>query len=114
MKRSFGQSLRDVRQSKGISQRELAKKVGIDYSYVSKVENDHLPPPAADTIVKICQILGIPPDELLALTGKVPAVFIGTIGSNVAALEFVRSAQSMSLSEEEWKKLTQQLKRLRS
>lgn len=114
MKQSFGEALRNIRRSKGVSQRELAGKVGIDYSYLSKLENDRLPPPAADTIVRICKVLDIAPDQLLALTGKVPAEVIGAIGSNAAALEFVRTAQGMSLSEEEWRKLTQGLQRLRS
>ena len=113
MKQSFGQALRDIRLSKGISQRELAGKVGIDFSYISKVENERLSPPAADTIVKICDVLGVAPDQLLALTGKVPADVISTIGSSAAALQFIQSAQTMALSEEEWKELTHQLKRLR-
>jgi transcriptional regulator with XRE-family HTH domain len=66
MERTFGQALRELRRSKGISQRDLAEKVGVDFSYISKIENDRLPPPAADTIVKICNALEAPPDTLLA------------------------------------------------
>ena len=47
MAKTFGQSLRELRSSKIVSQRELAEKVGVDFSYISKVENDRLPPPAA-------------------------------------------------------------------
>ena len=113
MKQTFGQALRSLRREKGVSQRELAQKVGVDFSYISKLENDHLPPPAADTIVKICKVLGIPPDELLALTGKLPSGVKETIGSSPAAMQFIRSAQSMGLTEEEWEELTKKLKRLR-
>ena len=114
MAQSFGEVLRKVRQAKGMNQRQLAARVGVDDSYISKLENGRLPPPAAATILRICEAVGAPPDELLALTGKVPPEFIGGISTSTAALEFVRNAQSMALSEEEWKELTHRLKRLRS
>lgn len=113
MPQTFGQALRELRRSKGISQRDLAKKVGVDFSYISKIENDRLPPPAADTIVKICNALETPPDTLLALSGKIPSELWETIGSSPAAIEFIRSAQSMDITEEEWRELAKQLKRLR-
>jgi transcriptional regulator with XRE-family HTH domain len=113
MKQTFGQALRELRRSKGISQRDLAEKVGVDFSYISKIENDRLSPPSADTIVKICDALEASPDSLLALSGKIPSGLRDTIGSSPAAIQFIRSAQSMGLTEAEWGKLTRQLKRLR-
>jgi len=101
MERTFGCALRELRRSKGISQRNLAEKVGVDFSYISKIENDRLPPPAADTIVN-------------ALSGKIPKELEETIGSSPAAMQFIRSAQSMGLTEEEWRLLTRQLRQLRS
>ena len=113
MKKTFGQTLRELRRSKGISQRVLAETVGVDFSYISKIENDRLPPPAADTIVKICDALEVPPDSLLALSGKIPSELRDTIGSSPAAMQFIRNAQSMGLTEEEWRELAKQLKQLR-
>lgn len=113
MGQTFGQALRELRRSKAISQRDLAEKVGVDFSYISKIENDRLPPPAADTIVKICNALEAPSDTLLALSGKIPSEVRETIGFSPAALEFIRSAQSMNITEEEWRELARQLKRLR-
>lgn len=113
MKQAFGQVLRDLRRSKGMSQREVAEKVGVDFSYLSKIENSRLPPPAADTIVRICSVLGVRSEELLALTRKVPSDIREVIGSSPGAMQFIRSAQSMGLTEGEWKELTRQLKRLR-
>ena len=113
MEQTFGQALRELRRSKDITQRNLAEKVGVDFSYISKIENDRLPPPAADTIVRICHALEAPPDTLLALSGKIPSKLRDTIGSSPAAMQFIRSAQSMGLTEAEWERLTKQLKRLR-
>ena len=43
---TFGQSLRKARRAAGHTQRSLAAGVGVDFSYISKVENDRIPPPA--------------------------------------------------------------------
>lgn len=114
MAQSFGESLRQLRRSKGVSQRELAEKVGVDFSYISKVENDRLPPPAADTIVRICDALGVKPDDLLALTGKMPSDVKEMLSASPAAQQFIRQAQEMKLTDEEWQMLSRRLKRLRS
>lgn len=114
MAKSFGQTLRELRRSSGVSQRELAEKVEVDFSYISKMENDRMPPPSADTIVRICEVLEIPPDELLSLSGKMPTQVKEMVSSSSAALQFMRQAQEMKLTEEEWEKLTLRLKRLRS
>lgn len=112
--KTFGQLLKELRRTKGMSQRDLAELVEVDFSYISKVENDRLPPPAADTVVKICGVLEVPPDELLATTGKLPSDVKEMIGGNIAAMQFMRQAQGMDLSEQEWNSLTKRLKRLRS
>ena len=111
--KTFGQTLKEIRRSKGVTQRELAIAVSVDFSYISKVENDRMPPPAADTIVKICKKLGVPSDELLAMTGKMPTPIKEAISENPAAQQFLREAQTMTLTKDEWGTLTQQLKKLR-
>lgn len=111
---TFGAKLRSLRRARGISQRELAQRVKVDFSYISKVENDRLPPPAADTIEKICQELGVRTDELMGLTNKLPTDLRQMLVENKVARDFMREAQSMSLSDSEWHKLAGRLKRLRS
>lgn len=111
---TFGQLLKELRRGKNVSQRDLAEKVDVDFSYISKIENDRLPPPAADTIVKICEVLDVPPDDLLAAAGKLPSEVKDMIGNNPAAMQFMRSAREMQLTESEWQSLTKRLKKLRS
>lgn len=114
MNQTFGNKLRELRKEKNLSQRELADQVEVDFSYISKVENDRLPPPAADTIVKICEVLEISSDTLLALTGKITTETKQMLSSSAEAQKFVKQAQEMSLTEGEWKKLIKGLKSLRS
>ncbi len=57
---TFGELLREKRRTAGVSQRELAAGAGLDFSYISKLENGRIPPPAADTAFAIARSL----DEL--------------------------------------------------
>jgi transcriptional regulator with XRE-family HTH domain len=114
MEQGFGPTLRDRRRAAGLSQRELAARTDLDFSYISKIENGRLPPPAADTIVFICQVLDIAPEELLSLTGKIPSAVQQTVSTSKAAQRFLREAQQMALTDQEWAHLVQVLHRLRT
>src|SRR5580658_8756232 len=110
---TFGEALRTSRRDAGISQRDLAAKIGLDFSYISKLENDRLPSPSADTVVKICEVLGIAPERLLSVSGKLPTDIQGTVGGSVAAQQFLREAQEFRITDEEWTLLSTELRRLR-
>jgi len=74
--RSFGEFLRERRmaraaESGAFSVRQLAGRVGIEPSYLSKIERGEQPPPGEETIRRIATELGEDPDALLALAGKV-------------------------------------------
>ena len=76
MKATFGQHIRAKRTTlrqagQGYSVRGLANRLGIQASYVSKVERDEVAPPSEATIRRIAQELGENTDVLLALAGKV-------------------------------------------
>ena len=78
MSNTFGSYVRGRREdlhktNAGYSVRKLAEKVGIQPSYISKVERDEVPPPSEDTIIRIAEALQEDPDVLLALAGKVSA-----------------------------------------
>lgn len=113
MKHSFGKALRELRQKAGVSQRELAERIGMDFSYISKIENDRLPSPAANTVVMICRTLKESPEQLLALTGKIPSEVEEAIATNQSAQEFLREVQVMNLTDAEWKLIRTALGRLR-
>lgn len=56
-----------------MSQRELAGKVGIDFTYLSKIENEILPPPSEEKIALLAKALGADKAVLLGAARKVPA-----------------------------------------
>lgn len=53
------------------SLRQVAERVEIEPSYLSKVERDIGSPPSEETLVKLARELDEDPDVLLALAGKV-------------------------------------------
>jgi HTH-type transcriptional regulator, competence development regulator len=111
--KTFGESLKERRKSKDISQLDLAKKVGVDISYISKIENGKLPPPAAETILKISKVLNLPAEELLSFSGKVTDEMKDVISSSASAIKFIIKAKEMDLTDAEWDKLSSKLKSLR-
>jgi transcriptional regulator with XRE-family HTH domain len=56
----FGQKLRQLRESKGLTQQQLAERLGyVTNSYVSDVESGHFIP-SRDKLKKIARALGVP------------------------------------------------------
>jgi transcriptional regulator with XRE-family HTH domain len=67
---AFGERIRQLRVGQQLLQKDVALRVGIDDTYLSKIENGRLPPPAQDVIAKLAAVLGVPPDELLLLSNR--------------------------------------------
>ncbi len=55
----LGDRLRQIRQSKGLSQADIEKRTGLRRCYISRLENDHTVP-ALQTLEKVSQALQIP------------------------------------------------------
>ncbi len=73
---TFGEFLRQRRAAlregdRRYSLRQVAGRVGIEPSYLSKIERDEQPPPSEETIGKLAADLGEDRDVLLGLAGKV-------------------------------------------
>jgi transcriptional regulator with XRE-family HTH domain len=51
----------------------VAGRIGVEPSYLSKVERDETPPPSEEKIRALAVDLGEDPDVLLAMAGKVSA-----------------------------------------
>ena len=62
--RAFGEALRQVRKSRGISQMELFMESGIDRTYISAVERG-IQSPTIRMIVRFAKCLNVRPSELV-------------------------------------------------
>jgi PAS domain S-box-containing protein len=79
---TFGQRVRELRQARGLTQRELARKAGISYAYVSKMETGSMSPPRHKVIQSLARILGatdVETDELFGMAGKLPQELMGRV-----------------------------------
>ncbi len=64
MKRSVGENIRRIRGLRGMSQKELAEKVGVSNVQINYYEHDARRP-KIDTLSRIAEALGVSPDVLL-------------------------------------------------
>ena len=72
----FGNIIRERRerlrqQDRRFSLRQVARRVGLEPAYLSKIERGETAPPSEAATVRLAQDLGEDPDVLLALAGKV-------------------------------------------
>ncbi|MDB4777820.1 helix-turn-helix domain-containing protein [bacterium] len=71
----FGARIREMRKEQNLSLRALADKVGVSFTYISKIENEKLDfgdYPAEELIRKLAAELKDDSDELLLLAKKIP------------------------------------------
>ena len=100
----FGNRLRELRQKKGMTLRELAEKVNVDFSYLSKIENNKLEyTPSTVKIRAIAKALEVDDIDLLKLADKVPEE-IAPLAGDVNAMAFLRRAKDVA-SPDDWKDL---------
>ena len=117
--KTFGEVIRELRKAKNLTQRELAERVaarlreedgrGFDFTYLSKIENDRLPPPSAEAIMQLAAELDANSDDLLLLAKKAPPGLRDALKKSEGARLFYRSALEHGLSEEDWLNLLKEL-----
>lgn len=110
---TFGQTVKRLRKSKRITQLELAERIGVDFTYVSKIENDRtMRSPAESTIRKIAEVLGTDSEELILLANKIPQNLQETIVQDTLAVDFLRTVSKFSMDErEEVRKFIERIER---
>jgi len=91
----FYDQLRDWRQHRGFSVRELSERSGVSHSYISQLENGKRRIPSPDVLAKLSEGLNIPYAELMRIAGYLeppsPATpATGTGGNPVNLRRFLR------------------------
>jgi transcriptional regulator with XRE-family HTH domain len=101
MKRAtFGGFLRGCREERAetdraFSVRQVATRVGIEPSYLSKIEREEQPPPGEETIRRLARELDQDADMLLAMAGKVSSDLLDVIRARPALFaELLRELKS--------------------
>ncbi len=72
---TFGERIRELRQGKHLTLRDLAADVNVTFTYLSKIENQKLSYgefPSEEMILKLAKALEADSDELMLLAEKIP------------------------------------------
>jgi transcriptional regulator with XRE-family HTH domain len=113
MQQDFGSRLRELRQERGLTLRTLADAAGVDFTYLSKIENGkagYLP--GVETIRELAQALEVDAIELLQLANKLPPE-LATMAGNPKARRFFERAREIA-SPKDWDALLDLLEKQQS
>jgi repressor LexA len=93
-----GEQIRDARQARGISLRQLAARVGVHFSHLSKIENGR-DTVGRETLIRIAEELGQDSDLMLGEAGHQPMPFrvLGNIAAGVP-IEAVEDVEPFDLA----------------
>jgi transcriptional regulator with XRE-family HTH domain len=109
----FGELLKTSRKEKRISQRKLGELAGIDFTYISKIENGTQAPPSEEVIRKIAEVLEIDTYKFILSANKIPSDYQESILINKDVDElhmlFRKIKNPNNLNGEKWKKIIQVL-----
>ena len=100
----FGKRLRELRKRASLTQRELADGVGINFTYLSKIESGAMPPPSKKIIFRLADALNIDREELLILAGIIPDDVTQMLKNeeNIKRLRKIGNRHKISLSNNKW------------
>ncbi len=109
----FGDRLRELRIAAHLSQRELARRVEIDYTYLSKIENGRVGPPSEAVLNKLAYALAdaLGHDatdlayDLILLAGKFPSDLSQTLAQHPQAISYLRSLAGDARSAADWRRI---------
>jgi len=96
----FGQRVRDLRQKSGLTQQQLAQRLSVSSTYISKVENEKLhfgDYPSEKFIHKLADALEADEDELLLLTDRVPKAIRKRVREKPVEFQRLASLDNQSL-----------------
>ena len=109
----FPERLRELTKAARLSQKALAQKVGVNFTYLSKIENGRVEPPRESVLQRIAKELagelGMDEielsDELITLAGKIPSDLSETLSRNPEIIRFLRSVGDDVRSPDDWRRL---------
>lgn len=86
---SFGATIRQAREVRGLSAVEAARAAGISAAYLNKLENGGVKKPSPHVLHQLSEALAVPYAELMRLNGyRLPGAAAVPAGDTVAAALF--------------------------
>jgi transcriptional regulator with XRE-family HTH domain len=106
MSDTFGKKLRDLRVQSDVGLRELARLIDKSAGYLSDVEQDHVPPPSEDVLLKIAAALDVDKTQLLTAAQKMDPEISRYVAQKPEAADFLRMAKEKDFGRDDWETLT--------
>ena len=78
---TFGKLLKSLRNEKRVSIKQLAAEVGLNYTYISKLENSKVNP-SSKVISKFSDYFNYSSDELMLAADKIPKDILEILKNN--------------------------------
>jgi len=78
---TFGKLLKSLRNEKGVSIKQLAAELGLNYTYISKLENSKVNP-SSKVISKFSDYFNYSSDELMLAADKIPKDILEILKNN--------------------------------
>ncbi len=103
--KQIGDKLREFREKKRFTMREVAEMIKIDYSYISKIEKGKIP--SLDKLNKLCDLYGISVASLFGEEVETPKE-LNEIG--VGWISFAKEMEKKNVTPEEIKNIMEALK----
>ena len=108
-KKTLGKILKEARELKQISLRELEIQSGISNAYLSQLENDKIKKPSANTLYRLSELFNMNFDDLMVSAGIVEKKKDSTLHTG----NFAFSSAMGDLTNDERDKIMEYLKFLR-
>ncbi|MBV6717223.1 helix-turn-helix transcriptional regulator [Paenibacillus chitinolyticus] len=89
MRKKFGECLKESRKKTGMKQSELAEKVGVSFTYISKLERGKEDPPSEEICIRLAKALGEDPFLITVRAGRVPTEFQQILMNDKAAFNYL-------------------------
>ncbi|NIM18715.1 MAG: PTS transporter subunit EIIA [Candidatus Latescibacteria bacterium] len=107
---AFGQTIRLLRQAKGISLREMARKLGVSPAFLSQIEagRQHKIPKAR--IVQVAEMLGVSEGYLLGTARRIHPDVVDFLRETPEAAEFMITAMRSGMVAEDFAELREAVK----
>ncbi len=108
---TLGSYIRAKRKKKGFTLRQLAEQVGVDFTYLSKLENDRLEySPSVKILKQLAVALDIDELEVLERANKISPLLQELFGEPKAR-RFLRRARELKADPSVWDRLLEYLER---
>ena len=111
MARSFGETIREMREAQGMGLRTAAERLGISPAYLSRVERGKERPPRPELVKRMAALLGGSPDLLFRLAESTDPDLAEYIHLVPNVPEFLRTAREMKLTSEDFEALIEEVRR---